>query len=186
MEKICTTCHISKPLEAFTKRGNGTKLRASCKECQNQKERLRLTNPVYRKERNRKARLNAAKKDVKLKRLAYLKARNQTIHGRYIRCKHDSAISRHLTFSLTEKEYEQIVTQPCYYCNNHSNPYNGIDRIDNTKGYSIDNGVPCCTVCNYMKRDYTVEFFLQHVQAIVNKRSAQYTCAHEPVPASLR
>jgi hypothetical protein len=31
--------------------------------------------------------------------------------------------------------------------------YNGIDRKDNKGGYELDNCAPCCTVCNFLKRD---------------------------------
>lgn len=42
--------------------------------------------------------------------------------------------------------------------------YNGIDRVDPTKGYIIDNCVPCCTTCNYMKRILQRDEFLDHVK----------------------
>lgn len=29
---------------------------------------------------------------------------------------------------------------------------NGIDRIDNNRGYVKENCVPCCKTCNYAKR----------------------------------
>jgi hypothetical protein len=35
--------------------------------------------------------------------------------------------------------------------------YNGIDRLDNTKGYTIDNIVPCCYKCNVLKKDFTID-----------------------------
>jgi hypothetical protein len=37
---------------------------------------------------------------------------------------------------------------------------NGIDRVDNTKGYSVDNCVPCCRRCNVAKADMTPDQFL--------------------------
>jgi hypothetical protein len=36
----------------------------------------------------------------------------------------------------------------------------GIDRINNEVGYSIKNSVPCCGVCNYMKRKFSKEEFI--------------------------
>ena len=32
--------------------------------------------------------------------------------------------------------------------------YNGIDRIDNKKGYTPQNVVPCCAMCNHAKKNY--------------------------------
>lgn len=46
---------------------------------------------------------------------------------------------------------------------------NGIDRIDNNKGYTIDNVVPCCKMCNQAKNDYTLQEFQDWVEKIYNK-----------------
>lgn len=37
--------------------------------------------------------------------------------------------------------------------------YNGLDRIDSSKGHDLDNIVPCCIVCNRAKTDHDIEFF---------------------------
>ena len=39
--------------------------------------------------------------------------------------------------------------------------YNGIDRIDSTKGYFNDNVVSCCKVCNRAKSNLSLEDFKQ-------------------------
>jgi hypothetical protein len=44
--------------------------------------------------------------------------------------------------------------------------YNGLDRIDSSKNHSENNVVTCCKICNYMKREYSVEFFLNHIEKI--------------------
>lgn len=41
------------------------------------------------------------------------------------------------------------------------------DRVDNDKGYSIKNVVPCCETCNYMKGDLTESFFINHMKRIL-------------------
>jgi hypothetical protein len=43
-------------------------------------------------------------------------------------------------------------------------PCSGIDRIDNSKGYIVDNCVPCCTYCNTIKGTRTVEEFYKRVE----------------------
>lgn len=40
---------------------------------------------------------------------------------------------------------------------------NGIDRVDNTKGYSIDNCVAACRRCNVAKADMTPDQFREWV-----------------------
>jgi len=81
-----------------------------------------------------------------------------------------SAKERGLEYNLTDKQFAGITQQDCFYCgakpnntskysnnNNGIYIYNGIDRIDNNKGYIIDNIVPCCTRCNYAKKNFTLE-----------------------------
>lgn len=41
-----------------------------------------------------------------------------------------------------------------------------IDRFDNDQGYTNANSKPCCKICNYMKSDYTIDFFLKQCQKI--------------------
>lgn len=43
---------------------------------------------------------------------------------------------------------------------------NGIDRKNNSRGYSIINCVPCCTTCNMMKKTLGYEEFLEHCNKI--------------------
>ena len=42
----------------------------------------------------------------------------------------------------------------------------GIDRIYSTKGYSVNNCVPCCTMCNKMKLNYSLEDFKTQISKI--------------------
>ena len=42
----------------------------------------------------------------------------------------------------------------CSYCDNKINEL-GIDRIDNKMGYTLNNVVPCCSRCNFMKHIMT-------------------------------
>ena len=44
--------------------------------------------------------------------------------------------------------------------------YNGLDRVDSSKDHSEDNVVACCKTCNAMKRNYSLEFFLDHIKKI--------------------
>lgn len=88
------------------------------------------------------------------------------------------ARDRNLIFELTEGEFRALTQQNCYYCGvepaqefkrSHRNGcfiYNGIDRLDNSLGYSPSNCVPCCRICNWMKVDMPVQDFLQHIKKI--------------------
>lgn len=47
---------------------------------------------------------------------------------------------------------ENILLKPCVYCGDTHRV--GCDRIDNTKGHTKDNVVPCCIECNTAKNNY--------------------------------
>ena len=89
-----------------------------------------------------------------------------------------NAKNRGLEYKLTEKQFAKITKQNCYYCgakpNNISKHpenfedyiYNGLDRIDNDKGYTIDNVVPCCHQCNSAKRKLTLQEFKNWIKKV--------------------
>lgn len=51
-------------------------------------------------------------------------------------------------------------------------PYSGIDRLDNSKGYSPDNCVPACQSCNFAKLDQSVEAFLEWAKRVQHHATA--------------
>lgn len=91
-----------------------------------------------------------------------------------------SAAIRNLTFSLTDKELYNLLTDNCYYCGSEPSNvmrvksgngvflYNGIDRKDNNAGYTIENCVSCCKNCNFMKRKMSIKEFYEHIDKISN------------------
>ena len=79
-------------------------------------------------------------------------------------------------FALTEDQFKTLVMSPCAYCGDA--PYrrayvpkrptisllvNGIDRVDSSGGYTVDNCVSCCAWCNWAKSNDSVEGFLAWV-----------------------
>ena len=67
-----------------------------------------------------------------------------------------AARKRGLDFTITLAEYKHLVSQPCVYqcTDTKSNSGEiiriGLDRIDSSRGYTIDNVQPCCarTICS--------------------------------------
>jgi len=90
----------------------------------------------------------------------------------------NSAKKRGFEYKLTEEQFHKITQKDCFYCgakpNNKSKHkgrngiylYNGIDRVDNTKGYIIGNAVPCCKRCNHAKKDYTLREFQDWIKKV--------------------
>ena len=74
--------------------------------------------------------------------------------------------------NLTKEQFETITKQPCYYCGIiQEKGFNGIDRMDSTKCYEIDNCVSCCTECNMMKGAVDNITFIQRVEHILTHNS---------------
>lgn len=74
--------------------------------------------------------------------------------GRFNRLKEDSK-KRNIDLSISLEEFKLLINKNCFYCDNNlglKTIYGvGLDRLDNTKGYTLDNVVPCCNFCNIVK-----------------------------------
>lgn len=94
----------------------------------------------------------------------------------------DRAKKYKFEFSLTIESFKYLTQQDCHYCgakpnniggyknNNGRYIYNGLDRIENNKGYTLTNCVPCCKICNVSKNNMTYIDFLQHIEAIYERQ----------------
>lgn len=95
-----------------------------------------------------------------------------------------NAKSRNHSYNLIFQQFSDLIYQNCYYCRCESRltsgdllkkrgdtkqppiRYNGIDRLDPNIGYQLDNCVPCCPKCNYMKHVMQEQEFLDQVEKI--------------------
>jgi len=89
-----------------------------------------------------------------------------------------SPVSTHPSnhWALDLEAYTSLVTGICHYCGRPPNQLpkganmnpslrrNGIDRMDNTRGYEPDNCVSCCASCNREKRAQTFEVFVENTK----------------------
>jgi 5-methylcytosine-specific restriction endonuclease McrA len=91
------------------------------------------------------------------------------------------ARERNLEFSLTHEECGALFLADCHYCsappsqtvrfghkNQYSMLYNGIDRIDNNRGYVAENCVSCCKTCNSAKGTLTPAEFRAWAKRLVD------------------
>lgn len=90
--------------------------------------------------------------------------------------------TKKLEFSLTFDYFKELVTNNCHYCNLAPNKcrkdraksrmgisriyFNGIDRLDSSQGYTIENTVSCCEDCNKAKRNLSYTQFLNLIKRI--------------------
>jgi len=86
-----------------------------------------------------------------------------------------SAKRRKLEFSIDFDTFSNLISSPCYYCGGSGTTYirqpglgyhNGLDRINNNIGYTNENCVPCCKLCNFMKMKLHDGEFLDQIEKI--------------------
>ena len=79
----------------------------------------------------------------------------------------NNALRREYEFTLIFEEFCELVDKECFYCHyNIVEETNGIDRVDNSKGYTKENTVSCCEKCNRIKNIYHPLFFLEKCKII--------------------
>jgi len=150
--KVCGNCKEPKQLDNF---GNDKyqkdKHTSRCKECKKK----------YDYDYNR----NSANK-IKKRSKNYA----TSSYGRYIRLR-AQVKGRKLELGITSEQYLNLMEERiCYYCNGPLNSTgSGLDRIDSSKGYLIDNVVKCCKICNQMKNDLGQLEFFEHINSIYAK-----------------
>jgi len=91
---------------------------------------------------------------------------SQSKHGRFMKYRKSSK-ERNIKFDLTEEQFLQFWDKRCFYCGLDVDGV-GLDRLDSSDGYILYNVVSCCSVCNRMKNDYGLDFFLERCELIVN------------------
>ena len=133
------------------------------------------------------SRLTGSKAQASCGRCQFSKSRvpdEMRIRSRQLLSYKNGAKQRSLSWRLTDEEAWVMMLQPCYWCG--SQPAlrefwktdersrtikfacNGIDRKDSDKGYTKLNTVPCCGICNRMKRDWKAVDFVDRVVSIAN------------------
>jgi hypothetical protein len=97
----------------------------------------------------------------------------KTINGAYSIYR-SSAKRRNILFELTVEQFSEYWKKDCYYCGDKIETI-GLDRVDNDKGYTIDNIVSCCEFCNKAKLKMSKEEFIELCYKIYKN------CIHEVI-----
>lgn len=101
----------------------------------------------------------------------------------------NGAKSRNFEWSISEEKFKELTSSPCYYCNEEPSKirdrnggnifkgkpytYNGIDRVNNKEGYTEENTVSCCWMCNMLKGTFDKDKFLNKIKQIAEKLNFQ-------------
>jgi hypothetical protein len=79
------------------------------------------------------------------------------------------AKQRGKTWNLSPEVAFKLITSECLYCGyvpSWPTSRVGIDRVDNSIGYTEDNCVSCCFTCNSAKGEKSVEEFIAWIKLI--------------------
>lgn len=81
----------------------------------------------------------------------------------------DNAQPRGYEVSIGKERIRELIMDKCYYCGEPGSLENvlGVDRADNSLGYTHDNSVSCCKACNLMKGKFGSLDFVEHAAKIV-------------------
>jgi hypothetical protein len=99
----------------------------------------------------------------------------------YLKYKKNAEARGH-EFLLTPEDVVKLTAGKCHYCDQppsmklietkryrHAEStfvYNGIDRVNNSVGYTVENSVSCCKLCNLSKRDLPIEIWLDWIDRV--------------------
>jgi hypothetical protein len=143
--KVCRACFVEKSSAEFIQqKRNLDGLYSYCKTCHRQQA---ITKRKQRPERHSYQRLRAQAKAT----------------GKAV--------------EISSSTFLTLLNLPCTYCQRPYVPAKDfysywLDRIDNSRGYSLDNILPCCGFCNRLRRDdLTVEETKVAVKAILALRT---------------
>ena len=85
---------------------------------------------------------------------------------------------KNLDWELTIEQAMKLFKGNCHYCNRKPNSiittkncylkfiYNGIDRVNNSKGYTLSNCVSCCKHCNTAKNTFSKEEYMNFIKSV--------------------
>ena len=108
----------------------------------------------------------------------------KTSFNRVFRYYVTNANRRGIDFKIDRDFFKEVSSKNCFYCNKPPSDffkrdlrsgkfiYNGVDRVDNNRGYEYDNCVSCCRVCNRAKGDLSIEDWMDYLRNLTNFRKS--------------
>ena len=111
-------------------------------------------------------------REITLKKLLYIKTKDR--HVKILGFDESSFISF--------EKYTTKLDEPCYYCGAIKDSfvkdrrsdfilkYNGLDRLDSSKGYTDENTVAACKWCNIAKNKMSIDEFTNFIICLHNYR----------------
>lgn len=156
MRKQCSICGRIKNAGSFRKRSDHPHLlRSECIECSKKIQKNKFKNlPLEKKIERRKKRAEEVRR--------YRRNHPEMIERNYGQGPNRFGQSRWAAkrggckWELSRKEYYELIKKPCEYCGDKlAKGGIALDKVNNKiKIYRMDNVVPCCPRCNWVKGDW--------------------------------
>lgn len=82
------------------------------------------------------------------------------------------------SWELTFSQFRELVLSSCFYCGQFTKKtlarktrkldtaYSGVDRKDSSLGYTVENSVSCCSMCNKMKMEFPLDSWKDQIRRI--------------------
>lgn len=94
----------------------------------------------------------------------------KTPKGKYVEYK-SGAKKRGFIFTLTFDEFMVFWNKNCFYCGDTIDGI-GLDRVDSSTGYSVENVESCCFRCNKMKATDSYSSFIERCRKIIQRHDS--------------
>lgn len=171
--KTCTSCKESKELTEFYIDNRSKKgYRTQCKKCMNlfsRQNENKYKNTRYKYKIENQDHIKAYHRSLYIKDKERILERNakyrNTVEYKFSSYR-ASAIRRNILFDISIETFKNLVeNKNCFYCNDFYESQ-GVDRKESSIGYTIDNCVSCCSMCNRIKNIYSESTFLKKIKQI--------------------
>lgn len=145
--RICSKCGKTKSIEEFrVSRKDGAGRNSACKSCANKWYRSKESK--LRRHKNKAAKKKQERKLDSYRDKYILKDTRKT----------DRAKNREN--NLTRPFILELIQRGCFYCGEINIRIMTLDRIDNSRGHTMDNVNPCCARCNIVRNNMPYEAWL--------------------------
>lgn len=171
----CKTCTDKRKKEKLE--SDPEKLEEARKKKREYQRDYKKNHPENKQKYNEQQKIKRARKRKKIVRdkISHAKHKEQralkmreyyrTPMGRYLEYKRRGKRDD-IEFNLTLEEFTSFWNLQCTYCGADIDGV-GLDRTDNTLGYSMTNCVPCCSYCNRMKASRPLSEWLGHLRKVI-------------------
>ena len=130
------------------KRGHLYEVGKGCKPCDSIVNKIWRQNNLERARGIRRKYYNLNKEKVKNTAKRWHEASPEKYRESHYK---SAAKKRRLAYALDFRHFADLISDVCFYCGSTPDPFNGVDRVDNNRGYESNNVVTACVSCNLAK-----------------------------------